>query len=66
MDFPQAVEMLEYIREQEFEERAFQVWLQCPGNMPFGEYLQLQKAALEPPKSREEIYAQTDALFAGN
>ncbi len=65
MDFDQALDQLDYIREKEFEERAFQIWVHSPGGESFGEYLAAQKAAMEPPKSREEIYAQTDALFAG-
>ena len=51
--------------EKDFEEKTFQAWCASGSGMTFGEYLKLAKAAKEPPKSREEIYAEVDEAFEG-
>lgn len=65
MPLAAAVEMLKTVFEKDFEEKAFQAWCASGSGMTFGEYLKLAKAAKEPPKSREEIYAEVDEAFEG-
>lgn len=65
MPLAAGVEMLKTVFEKDFEEKAFQAWCASGGYETFGEYLRRAKAAKEPPKSREAIYAEVDEAFKG-
>lgn len=60
-----ALDMLEIVFDKDFEEKAFLAWCASGEYVTFGEYLRQAKAAKEPPKSREEIYAEIDEAFEG-
>lgn len=65
MEFPEAEDALKYILEQDQMEKAYQLWLHSASEETFGDFWAARKKAQEPVQTAEEIYAETDALFAG-
>lgn len=57
--------MIPVILRKDFEEKAFAAWCAYGGGMTWGEYLAALDARNAPARSREDIYAETEALFEG-